>query len=128
MVGFRFSCEDPPTDLPDSIFGHVDLSPTVARVGSNGFRFGPEWFGWVGWVRVSLDTPTKGHCRKRWLMVSSFSLHIRHLLLARIPLLFKIEKIGRLSCRIFQMKVRIFRGNLTSQISCQVFIGMVEVL
>lgn len=40
MVGLGFSCEDPPTDLPILISGHVDLSLIVARVGLNDSRFG----------------------------------------------------------------------------------------
>ena len=50
-------------------------------------------------------------------MVSSSSSHIRHLLEAGIPLLLRFAKTGRLSCRVFQMKVRIFKGSLTFQIS-----------
>ena len=50
-------------------------------------------------------------------MVSSSSSHIRHLLDVGIPLLLRFAKTGRLSCKVFQMKVRIFKGSLTFQIS-----------
>ena len=62
-------------------------------------------------------TLAKGHCKKRWVMVSSSSSHIRHLLDVGIPLLLRFAKTGRLSCKVFQMKVRIFKGSLTFQIN-----------
>ena len=71
-------------------------------------------------------TLANGHCRKRWVMVSSSSLHMRHLLEAGIPMLFKIAKKRRLSCRIFQMKVRIFKVSFTFQINHQIAWGILD--
>ena len=79
-------------------------------------------------IKPCQTTLAKGQCKKRWVIVSSSSLHIRHLLVAEIPLLFKITKIGILSYRIFQMKVIIFRGSLTFQISFQTTWGILEIL
>ena len=59
----------------------------------------------------------KGQFNKRWDAISSSSSHIRHLLEAGIPLLFRFTKTGTLLCRNFQMNVRIFKGNLTFQIN-----------
>ena len=62
-----------------------------------------------------------GQWRNKWFMVSSFSSHMRHLVGAANHLLFKIVNIGRLSCSIFQMKLRIFMGSFTFQIIFQTY-------
>ena len=53
-----FEEENPPSDLPKSVFGGRDPSPTITGVGSVGFRVSPGGLGrWVGsWVGV--DTPS----------------------------------------------------------------------
>ena len=53
-----FEEENPPSDLPKSVFGGRDPSQTITGVGSVGFRVGPGGLGrWVGsWVGV--DTPS----------------------------------------------------------------------
>ena len=50
-----FEEANPPSDLPKSVFGGGDLSPTVTGVGLADFRVGLG--GWVGF-RVLMDTPT----------------------------------------------------------------------
>ena len=53
-----FKEENPPSDLPKSVFGGGDPSPTVTDGGSAGFRVGPgDLGGWVG-SQVGVDTPT----------------------------------------------------------------------
>ena len=53
-----FEEENPPFDLPKSIFGGGDPSPTDTGGGSASFRVGPgDLGGWVG-SQVGVDTPT----------------------------------------------------------------------
>ena len=53
-----FDQENLPSDLPKSIFGGGDPSPTVTGIESAGFRVGPGGLGgWVGF-RVPVDTPS----------------------------------------------------------------------
>ena len=53
-----FEEENPPSDLPKSVFGGKDPSLTITGAGSVGFRVGPGGLG--GWVdsRVGVDTPS----------------------------------------------------------------------
>ena len=53
-----FEEENPPSDLPKSIFGGGDPSPTITGVRSPGFRVSPGGLGeWVG-SRVVVNTPS----------------------------------------------------------------------
>ena len=58
-VGLGFSCEDPPTDLPDSIFENENLTPTATGSRSNGFWSGSDDLS--RWIRsqVSMDSPKR---------------------------------------------------------------------
>ena len=52
-----FGEENPPFDLPESVFRGEDLSPTVTGVGSAGFQVGLGGLGgWVGF-RFLVDSP-----------------------------------------------------------------------
>ena len=59
-IGLCFSCEDPPTDSPDSGSKNENPPPTVAGSRLGGFRFGLDSLGeWVGsWVMM--DSPSQG--------------------------------------------------------------------
>ena len=70
----------------------------------------------------------KGCWRKRWDIDSSSSSHIRHLLDVRIPLLLRFANTGKLLCKNFQIKVRIFIGSFTFQIIFQADCGTSSVL
>ena len=49
----------------------------------------------------------KRQCKNKWSIDSSSLLHIRQRLEILIPFVFSISKIGRLPCKIFQIKVKI---------------------
>ena len=60
-----FDQENLPSDLPKSIFGGGDPSPTVTDIESAGFRVGPSGLG--GWVdsQVPVDNPPKPHLKSQ---------------------------------------------------------------
>ena len=67
----------------------------------------------------------KGQNRKRWEVVSSSSSQRGHKLDIGIPLLLRVWKVGKLSCKSLHTKLQIFEGTCTFQIRCHK-VGIVE--
>ena len=71
------------------------------------------------WSNSEVQIPSIEPAKQLWQMGNVGKYELWFIAQAGIPPLFKIAITRRLSCRIFQMNVRIFKGNFTFQINLQ---------
>ena len=72
---------------------------------------------WMAKAEPCQQALVKGHNRNRCVVDSSSALQEGHKLWVVIPLLFRLRRVGNLSCMSFHTKVLTFRGTLTPQIN-----------